>query len=800
MSVPSYSILGNCNSANYGSIANWNGTVNGNVTNVGSNGISSYYGTFDQNGNVWEIVQDSNNLFRYGGSFSSTSGLLKDFFQINSPSSFNGSAEFGFRVCSNSGINDPSGISMVSVDDPGNTADSNNKGAVAYSFKISEFSITNFQYVDFLNSVARNNSGTPSNIWPYVSDMTTSIRGGINASGSSPNISYSAKNNMGNKPVNFIDWHDMARYVNWLYNNQPSIGILDSQSTENGIYNLNFTRPASILSPNNKDTFWIPNSNEWYKAAYYKGGGTDAGYWIYATQSDVLPLKVSSDNTGNANNTPDDINICISPTPTPSMTPSNTVTPTVTPTLTSTPTNTPSLTSSITPTNTVTSSLTPSSTPTITPSLTSSITPTRTQTKTPTRTPTQTPTNTPTPSVTPTITPSVTVTKTSTPTPSKSFCGDSIYLGQLIYNNSLYQNQDCQVVYKGFNLIGKLNSKIVNFTENLNSIISNMIVSPTPTPSSTNSIFIGSNSANYNGVANWNGTTTGNITSVGSNGGSSAYGTYDQSGNVDEWHDFDGISNAIRGIRGGNWLTFALYLSSAGFGTSLPSDHYSFVGFRIASRFTTLNPLNLSYFVNIQDINNNSDVTGYGGVDYIYSISQYLVTNCEYVEFLNCIAATDLYNLYNNSMNNSVYGGIIRNGSSGSFSYSVKNNMDNKPVVFVNWFCAARYCNWLHNGKLSGSQDINTTEDGAYTLNGAISGNAVSINSGAKYHIPIEDEWYKAAYYKAGSTNAGYWAYATQNDTNPISVNALNNGDGTLNNMNSVNNPPILNNICPFQS
>ena len=34
-------------------------------------------------------------------------------------------------------------------------------------------------------------------------------------------------------------------------------------------------------------TYFIPSENEWYKAAYYKGGGTNAGYWTYPTQSNV---------------------------------------------------------------------------------------------------------------------------------------------------------------------------------------------------------------------------------------------------------------------------------------------------------------------------------------------------------------------------------------------------------------------------------------------------------------------------------------------------------------------------------
>jgi formylglycine-generating enzyme len=45
----------------------------------------------------------------------------------------------------------------------------------------------------------------------------------------------------------------------------------------------------------------------------------------------------------------------------------------------------------------------------------------------------------------------------------------------------------------------------------------------------------------------------------------------------------------------------------------------------------------------------------------------------------------------------------------------------------------------------------------------------ITRNAGAKYVIPTENEWYKAAYYKGGP-NAGYWQYPTQNDGPPSNV------------------------------
>ena len=80
----------------------------------------------------------------------------------------------------------------------------------------------------------------------------------------------------------------------------------------------------------------------------------------------------------------------------------------------------------------------------------------------------------------------------------------------------------------------------------------------------------------------------------------------------------------------------------------------------------------------------------------------------------------------------------------------------------------------MSNGQPSGAQNSTTTENGAYNVNGATTGNAVAANAtnpntslAPTYRIPLENEWYKAAYYKGGSTNAGYWTYATQSDSVP---------------------------------
>ena len=47
---------------------------------------------------------------------------------------------------------------------------------------------------------------------------------------------------------------------------------------------------------------------------------------------------------------------------------------------------------------------------------------------------------------------------------------------------------------------------------------------------------------------------------------------------------------------------------------------------------------------------------------------------------------------------------------------------------------------------------------------------AITRNAGATYFIPSENEWYKAAYYKGGSTNAGYWTYTTKSNRVPTNI------------------------------
>jgi sulfatase modifying factor 1 len=185
-------------------------------------------------------------------------------------------------------------IDWVTVGDPGNAADTAPAGfgAVADAFRIMKFEFTNQQYTDFLNSVDA--SGTnPNSV--YNTNMGSNARGGISfTSGAASGSKYAAKTNMSDKPVNYVSWFDAARVSNWLMN-----GATGTSSTETGAYTLvggqtSGTAPAA----NPGATFYVPPEHQWYKAAYYKGGSTNAGYWNYATQSDTAPTAVTAGSTG----------------------------------------------------------------------------------------------------------------------------------------------------------------------------------------------------------------------------------------------------------------------------------------------------------------------------------------------------------------------------------------------------------------------------------------------------------------------------------------------------------------------
>jgi len=201
--------------------------------------------------------------------------------------------------------------------------------------------------------------------------------------------------------------------------------------------------------------------------------------------------------------------------------------------------------------------------------------------------------------------------------------------------------------------------------------------------------------------------------------------------------------------------------------------------FSVASVFAVRAALAITIpTVPVGDVGNPNDpATGnvYGGVADAYRMGKYEVTIGQYTEFLNAVAASDTYDLYNTNIASDLnVAGIAQNGSSPNYSYSVIGSA-NRPITYVSWGDAARFANWLHNGQPSGAEGPGTTETGAYTLDGAVSTSAlmaVTRNAGTMWFIPTENEWYKAAYYQPatkGGDSDGYWAYPMRTNSVPYS-------------------------------
>ena len=205
-------------------------------------------------------------------------------------------------------------------------------------------------------------------------------------------------------------------------------------------------------------------------------------------------------------------------------------------------------------------------------------------------------------------------------------------------------------------------------------------------------------------------------------------------------------------------------------GTAVPADV-----FNLGDGLTNLET------VAVGDAGNVGELSGLGaggfGADRIcgsvgknYNIGKYEVTAGQYTAFLSAVAATDTYGLYHTEMYNRPSGcKIQRSGSPGSYTYSVASDWANRPVNYVSYWDSCRFANWLHNGQPTGLQDASTTERGAYALDGynGDDGQAICREPGAKWAVASEDEWYKAAYYKGGGIDAGYWDYPTSSNSTP---------------------------------
>jgi formylglycine-generating enzyme required for sulfatase activity len=184
----------------------------------------------------------------------------------------------------------------------------------------------------------------------------------------------------------------------------------------------------------------------------------------------------------------------------------------------------------------------------------------------------------------------------------------------------------------------------------------------------------------------------------------------------------------------------------------------------------------------IGDVKNPADKeTGLGSVDEEFSIGAFEITVEQYLAFLNAVAtvpsSSAVRDLWVSDMQKTykyVSPGLISRTGTGTsadpYRYAqipdpaLGAKSSQRSILNISWFSAARFVNWLHNGATAGA----SSETGAYTLNGAVSG-VIEKNADAQWWIPTENQWYKAAYYDPTKPGKNpYWNYPTRSDELPI--------------------------------
>jgi hypothetical protein len=162
-----------------------------------------------------------------------------------------------------------------------------------------------------------------------------------------------------------------------------------------------------------------------------------------------------------------------------------------------------------------------------------------------------------------------------------------------------------------------------------------------------------------------------------------------------------------------------------------------------------------------------------GQVDYSYRLTETEITNTQWIEFVDTYSR--LHPVPEVINDPGFAGRDVYRGSDDptNFDWHAGPQAENAAAV-VGWFYAARYCNWLCNGKINAMWAF---ESGAYDMstfhrqpNGTWIGQTVH-SAEASYWIPSNDEWVKGMYWdpnKLGQGSGDYWFYPTSSDTLPI--------------------------------
>lgn len=283
-------------------------------------GTISHYGTINQNGNLGEWIEnpfgsDGRNWKQFlGGSLIRPAYSLNiNYIEGDAPDK--SIASVGFRIiqlttnpikevnsapeitrkieCSH--LQTSHNGKWIKIGDIQNEGDLYNQfiGNVNYEYEISKYELTNEEYAQFLSAVCRFDD--PYHL--YNRNMAVGVIGGIDKiKTDNGEYKYQAKQGWEKKPVVYISFYDLCRYANWMHYGCPNkgrciIGTTEGTETE-GAYNTSkFPKKTKKSIRRNKGAkYFIPNRDEWYKAAYYDPTIQSKNkYHIYPTRSSTPP-------------------------------------------------------------------------------------------------------------------------------------------------------------------------------------------------------------------------------------------------------------------------------------------------------------------------------------------------------------------------------------------------------------------------------------------------------------------------------------------------------------------------------
>ncbi|HZW10681.1 MAG TPA: SUMF1/EgtB/PvdO family nonheme iron enzyme [Phycisphaerales bacterium] len=148
---------------------------------------------------------------------------------------------------------------------------------------------------------------------------------------------------------------------------------------------------------------------------------------------------------------------------------------------------------------------------------------------------------------------------------------------------------------------------------------------------------------------------------------------------------------------------------------------------------------------------------GRGRVEHVYRMSETEVTAGQWIDFVRA---------YGPHADDPFEQGLLGWYISGSYQdgqlrYEVLDGFENHPTD-ADWRMAARFCNWMHNGRIDEPWAF---EGGVYDTSTFTSNNDPppfyndedTHAPDARYWIPTLDEWMKAVYYDPDKDGAGGW-------------------------------------------